>query len=76
MLACTWRICNLAKRLVSNNGAIQIADTDSLEDAVAELLRDVNARKRLVQNARAAINEHQGATARTAALVHELQLTV
>src|SRR6266705_3273987 len=33
----------LAKRLVSNNGAIQIADTDSLEDAVAELLHDANA---------------------------------
>src|SRR5438105_3247357 len=66
----------LAKRLVSNNGAIQIADTDSLEDAVAELLHDANARKRLVQNARAILNEHQGATARAAALVHELRLTV
>jgi len=66
----------LAKRLVSNNGAIQIADTDSLEGAVAELLRDANARKRLVQNARAILNEHQGTTARAAALVHELRLTV
>jgi 3-deoxy-D-manno-octulosonic-acid transferase len=66
----------LAKRLVSNNGAIQIADTDSLEDAVAELLRDANARKGLVQNARAILNEHQGATARAAALVHELRLPV
>jgi 3-deoxy-D-manno-octulosonic-acid transferase len=66
----------LARRLVSNNGAIQIADIDSLEDAVAELLHDANARKRLVQNARAILNEHQGATARAAALVHELRLTV
>jgi 3-deoxy-D-manno-octulosonic-acid transferase len=61
----------LAKRLVSNNGAIQVADTDSLEDAVAELLRDADARKRLVHNARAALSGHQGATARAAALVHE-----
>jgi 3-deoxy-D-manno-octulosonic-acid transferase len=66
----------LAKRLVSNNGAIEIADTNALEGAVAELLRDGEARKGLVQNARAAMSEHQGATARAAALVHELQLTV
>jgi len=66
----------LAKRLVSNNGAIQIAYTDSLEDALAELLRDANARKRLVQNARAALSDHQGATARAAALVRELRSTL
>jgi 3-deoxy-D-manno-octulosonic-acid transferase len=64
----------LARRLVSNNGAIQVADTDSLEGAVADLLRDANARKRLVQNARAALSDHQGATARAAALIHELAL--
>jgi 3-deoxy-D-manno-octulosonic-acid transferase len=62
----------LAKKLVSNNGVIQVADTDSLEGAFAELLRDGDARKRLVQNARAALSEHRGATARAAALVHEL----
>src|SRR5437016_9964459 len=62
----------LAKRLVSNNGAIQIADTDSLEDAVAELLHDANARPRLVKHANAALNEHKGGTARTVKLVHEL----
>jgi 3-deoxy-D-manno-octulosonic-acid transferase len=63
----------LAKALVSKNGAIQVADTDSLERAVAELLRDADARKRLVQNAHTALSEHQGATARTAALVHKLR---
>jgi 3-deoxy-D-manno-octulosonic-acid transferase len=61
----------LARTLVSNNGAIQVADPGSLERAVVELLADSNARKRLVQNARAAIGEHQGATARAARLVHE-----
>ncbi len=60
----------LAKRLLSKNGAIQVADTDSLEVAVAELLRDGDARKRLVQNARAVLSEHRGATARAAGLVH------
>ena len=62
----------LVNTLVVNKGAIQVADADSLEDAVAELLRDSDARQRLVQNAHAALSEHQGATARTAKLVHEL----
>jgi 3-deoxy-D-manno-octulosonic-acid transferase len=63
----------LAKTLVSNNGAIQVGDTESLYRAVAELLRDGDARKRLVQNAHTALSEHQGATARAAALIHELR---
>jgi 3-deoxy-D-manno-octulosonic-acid transferase len=63
----------LAKTLVSNNGAIQVIDTDSLESFVADLLRDGEARRRLVQNAHAALSEHQGATARTAKLVYELK---
>jgi 3-deoxy-D-manno-octulosonic-acid transferase len=62
----------LAKTLVSNNGVIQVGDADSLERTVANLLRDGNARQRLVENAHAALSEHQGATARTARLVHEL----
>jgi 3-deoxy-D-manno-octulosonic-acid transferase len=62
----------LAKALVSNSAAMQVNDTDSLECTVAELLRDSRVRKRLVQNARAALSEHQGATARTATLIHEL----
>ena len=63
---------SLAKTLVSNNGAIQVADADSLERTVAELLRHSGVRERLVQNARIALSEHQGATARAAALIHEL----
>src|SRR5438128_3738704 len=61
----------LARRLLSKNGAIQVADSNSLEGVVAELLRDGDARNRLVQNARAVLGEHQGATARAARLVHE-----
>jgi 3-deoxy-D-manno-octulosonic-acid transferase len=62
----------LAKTLVSNAGAIQVGDADSLERAIANLLRDSEARQRLVHNAHAALSEHEGATARTAALVHKL----
>jgi len=64
----------LAKRLVSNNGAVQVSDSESLERTVAELLRDGDARKCLVQNAHAALSEHQGATSRASTLVHELVL--
>jgi 3-deoxy-D-manno-octulosonic-acid transferase len=62
----------LAKTLVSNNAAMQVNDTDSLERTVGELLRNSESRQRLVENAHAALNEHKGGTARTAKLVHEL----
>jgi 3-deoxy-D-manno-octulosonic-acid transferase len=62
----------LAKALVSRKGAIQVRDTDLLERTIAELLRDSEARQRLVQSAHEVLSEHQGATARTAALIHEL----
>jgi len=61
----------LAKALVSKNGAVQVRDVDSLEQALAELLRDSEARQRLVQNAWDVLSTHQGATARAAALIHE-----
>jgi len=62
----------LAKALVLKKGAIQVSDMDSLELTIAELLRDSEARKRLVQRAREVLSEHQGATARAAVLIHEL----
>src|SRR5215471_883891 len=49
----------LAKTLVSNTGAIQVGDTDSLECAIGNLLRDSEARQRLVHNAHAALSEHK-----------------
>ena len=63
----------LAKTLVSNSAAMQVSDADSLERTVGELLRDSEARQRLVRNAHAALGEHKGATARAATLIHELK---
>lgn len=63
----------LAKTLVSNNAAMQPNDAESLERTLGELLRDSQLRKRLVENAHAALNEHKGGTARTARLIHELE---
>jgi 3-deoxy-D-manno-octulosonic-acid transferase len=62
----------LAKALVSRKGAIQIHDIGSLEQTIAGLLGDREACRRLVQSAREVLSEHQGATARAAALIHEL----
>jgi 3-deoxy-D-manno-octulosonic-acid transferase len=62
----------LAKALVSKKGAIEVHDIDSLERTIAWLLRDSEARQRLVQSAREVLSMHQGATARAAALIHEL----
>jgi 3-deoxy-D-manno-octulosonic-acid transferase len=63
----------LAKALVSKKGAIQIHDVSSLEQALGELLRDSEARQRLVRNAHEVLSEHCGATARAAVLIHELE---
>ncbi len=63
----------LAKTLVSKNAAVQVNDTGSLERTVSELLRDKAARQRLVENAHAALSEHEGATARAALLIDKLQ---
>jgi 3-deoxy-D-manno-octulosonic-acid transferase len=63
----------LAKALISKNGAIQVRDANSLERAIVELLLDSDARQHLVQNAHEVLAPHQGATARAAALVHELR---
>ena len=62
----------LAKALVSKKGAIQVRDIDSLERTIAGLLQDSQMRQRLVQGAREVLSRHEGATARAAALIHEL----
>jgi 3-deoxy-D-manno-octulosonic-acid transferase len=62
----------LANMLVLKKGAVQVQDVNSLEQALAELLQDREARQRLVQSAHEVLSEHQGATARAAALIHEL----
>jgi 3-deoxy-D-manno-octulosonic-acid transferase len=63
----------LAKALVAKQGVIEVPDADGLERAVGELLRDSKARQRLVHNAREVLSAHEGATARAAALIHELE---
>src|SRR5205807_4097820 len=61
---------SLAKALVLKKGAIQVRDADSLEMTIAGLLRDGDARERLLENALDVLSKHYGATARAAALIH------
>jgi 3-deoxy-D-manno-octulosonic-acid transferase len=61
----------LAGTLVSKEGAIQVHDVRSLEVAIENLLGDPEARQRLVRNAREVLDQHRGATARAAALIHK-----
>ena len=62
-----------ARSLVERNGALQISSADQLQRAIVDLLRDAEARARLVANARDVLATHTGATARTAKLVVELK---
>lgn len=62
----------LTRALIANNAAIQVPDSDSLQEKIAWLLRDPDATSHLVANAQAVLARHSGATRRTAKLVLEL----
>jgi 3-deoxy-D-manno-octulosonic-acid transferase len=63
----------LAQALVANEGAIQVLDSNSLQEKIAWLLRDRAAALRLVANAQAVLARHSGATRRTGMLIVELK---
>jgi 3-deoxy-D-manno-octulosonic-acid transferase len=55
--------------LLEAEGAMQVADGGALQTAVESLLNNPAGRERMSQNARHAMERHQGASARTAQLV-------
>ena len=63
----------LAHSLIDSNAAVQVKDGGALATRAAELLRDSDARERLVKNAERVIAIHRGATQRTAELVRSLK---
>jgi 3-deoxy-D-manno-octulosonic-acid transferase len=65
----------LANALIAARGAVQIDDTEALQNAAAQLLREPAARAELVANAQRVIAAHRGATARTAELLRDLRST-
>jgi 3-deoxy-D-manno-octulosonic-acid transferase len=62
----------LARALVARRGAIQVGNSDQLEQALGHLLGDSEARSDLIRNAEEVLAEHRGASARTARLVVDL----
>jgi 3-deoxy-D-manno-octulosonic-acid transferase len=62
----------LANSLVAQNGAIQVRSATDLLRAMANLLANPEQREELVKNARAVLDTHRGATARTAQLIVDL----
>lgn len=63
----------LARELVANEAAVQVADEIALQNAVASLLRNPEKRHRLIQNAERVIESHRGATVRTAKLLLDVR---
>src|SRR5207249_6767932 len=57
-----------AESLVKERGALQVDSADELKQALADLLRDNRSREALVERAQKVLQEHCGATLRTAEL--------
>lgn len=62
----------LANSLVAHGGANQVSSATDLRRAMADLLANPDQREELVKNARAVLDTHRGATARTAKLIVDL----
>jgi 3-deoxy-D-manno-octulosonic-acid transferase len=64
---------SLAASLLEANGATEVADAETLAARTAELLRDADRRRQLVENAERVLAHHRGATQRTAELLLQLR---
>jgi 3-deoxy-D-manno-octulosonic-acid transferase len=62
----------LASSLVANGGAVQVSSATELRRAITHLLANPDEREKMVTNARAVLDAHRGATARTAQLIVDL----
>jgi 3-deoxy-D-manno-octulosonic-acid transferase len=67
-----WNFKETAARLIEADAAIQIADAETLEDVVRELISDSKRREKLGTAARAFVRQQQGATNRTLAVLDSL----
>ncbi|HEY6071207.1 MAG TPA: 3-deoxy-D-manno-octulosonic acid transferase [Chthoniobacterales bacterium] len=62
----------LASSLVAQGGAVQVDSATDLRRAMTHLLANPEKREKMVTNARAVLDTHRGATARTARLIVDL----
>ncbi|MEI8313259.1 MAG: 3-deoxy-D-manno-octulosonic acid transferase [Verrucomicrobiota bacterium] len=59
----------LSRQFLRHQGAVEVADAESLRAAVARLLDDPELRTTMAANARECLEVHQGSTARTSAVI-------
>jgi 3-deoxy-D-manno-octulosonic-acid transferase len=65
---------DIARRLIEQGGAVEVADPRALADAVRRLLHDPVARERIVRSAREFVDAHRGTVERLADLIDPLIL--
>jgi 3-deoxy-D-manno-octulosonic-acid transferase len=63
---------DIARRLIDGGGAVEVADSQALADAVRRLLQDPEARARAVRSARDFVDAHRGTVERLADLIDPL----
>ena len=72
----TWNFRDIVERFREAEGCVQLQSSRQLTSTVDELLNDPARRQQLGRNAQKAVLQQQGATARTAELLHEVLLPV
>lgn len=72
----TWNFRDIVERFREADGCIQLQSPDQLTSTVDELLNNPARRHQLGRNAQNAVLQQQGATARTAELLHDVLLPV
>ena len=72
----TWNFRDIVERFREADGCVQLQSSHQLTRTVDELLSDPARRHQLGRNAQKAVLQQQGATARTAELLHEVLLPV
>jgi 3-deoxy-D-manno-octulosonic-acid transferase len=63
---------DIARRLIEQGGAVEVADPQALADAVRRFLQDPAARERAVRSAREFVDAHRGTVERLADLIDPL----
>jgi 3-deoxy-D-manno-octulosonic-acid transferase len=72
----TWNFRDIVERFREADGCVQLQSSHQLTSTIDELLSDPARRQQLGRNAQKAVLQQQGATARTAELLHEVLLPV
>ncbi|MFO1002134.1 MAG: 3-deoxy-D-manno-octulosonic acid transferase [Planctomycetaceae bacterium] len=72
----TWNFRDVVERFREADGCVQLQSPDQLTNKIHELLNDSSRRLQLGRNAQKAVLQQQGATARTAELLHDVLLPV